>query len=114
MASGTAERLYELILERKRNPRRGSYTCRLFDSGREGILRKFGEEALEVILASGGDGKDRLVHELADLFYHTLVLMVQEGVTPEEVIDELESRFDGGGTAGREKPLGEPGRQRDL
>lgn len=85
--------LYELIIERRENPREDSYTCRLFKKGKDEILKKVGEEAVEVIVASKGQGKDQLVHELADLLYHILVLMAEEGVKPEDLYNELESRF---------------------
>ncbi|GBE36338.1 phosphoribosyl-ATP pyrophosphatase [bacterium BMS3Bbin07] len=87
------EKLYEVIMERKNTPREGSYTCRLFKKGKDEILKKVGEEAVEVILASKGQGKEQLVYELSDLIYHMLVLMAEEGVTIEDVYEELEGRF---------------------
>jgi len=94
------ERLYEVILDRKSTPRGDSYTCRLFKNGKDEILKKVGEEAVEVILASKGQGKEQLVYELSDLLYHLLVLMAEEGVTIEDVYGELEGRF---GVSGLEK-----------
>ncbi len=87
------EKLYEVIMERKNTPREDSYTCRLFKKGKDEILKKVGEEAVEVILASKGQGKEQLVYELSDLIYHMLVLMAEEGVTVEDVYEELEGRF---------------------
>lgn len=87
------EKLYEVIMERKKTPREDSYTCRLFKKGKDEILKKVGEEAVEVILASKGQGKEQLVYELSDLIYHMLVLMAEEGVTVEDVYEELEGRF---------------------
>ncbi len=80
-------------MERKSTPREDSYTCRLFKKGKDEILKKVGEEAVEVILASKGQGKEQLVYELSDLIYHMLVLMAEEGVTVEDVYEELEGRF---------------------
>lgn len=87
------ERLYAVILERRADRREDSYTCRLFRKGKDEILKKVGEEAVEVILAAKGQGKEQLVYELSDLLYHLLVLMAEEGVTPEDVYGELEARF---------------------
>lgn len=87
------EKLYEVITERKSTHREDSYTCRLFKKGKDEILKKVGEEAVEVILASKGQGKAQLVYELSDLIYHMLVLMAEEGVTVEDVYEELEGRF---------------------
>ncbi len=102
MERGIVEKLYEVILQRRETPKEGSYTCRLFEKGRDEILKKVGEEAVEVILASKGQGKGQLVYELADLFYHVLVLMAAEGVTLEDVYAELEGRF---GVSGLEKRI---------
>lgn len=84
--------LYEIIADRKANPQPGSYTNRLLDSGSDAILQKVGEEAVEVILAAKGQGKQRLAEEVSDLFYHTLVLLVSQGVRLVEVEAELSRR----------------------
>jgi phosphoribosyl-ATP pyrophosphohydrolase len=84
--------LYQLIVDRKNHPKEGSYTNSLFVQGEDEILKKVGEEAMEVILAAKGQGKVRLVEEVADLTYHTLVLLAYEGLTPEDVRAELERR----------------------
>ncbi|GBE00310.1 phosphoribosyl-ATP pyrophosphatase [bacterium BMS3Abin07] len=93
MGKKIIKRLYDLILERKEHPVKDSYTCRLFKTGKDEILKKIGEEAIEVIVASKGQTRDRLISEIADLIYHTLVLMAEEGIKPEDVYAELESRF---------------------
>jgi phosphoribosyl-ATP pyrophosphohydrolase len=85
-------RLYALIQDRKVNPREGSYTAQLFRAGTEEIAKKVGEEAIEVVLAAVQQGAERTISELADLTYHTLVLMAQLGITPEQVAAELERR----------------------
>lgn len=90
-----ADMLYELeaiIAERKANPKAGSYTNSLFDEGVNKIAQKVGEEATEVIVAALGQGREEQVGELSDLFYHTLVLMAQLGITLEDVSAELAKR----------------------
>ncbi len=84
--------LYNLILDRKANPVDGSYTNYLFDKGIEKIGKKVGEEAIEAIISASRDDKENTVLELADLFYHTLVMMAYMGITPEEVEEELKKR----------------------
>ena len=86
------ETLYQIIADRKANPKAGSYTNTLFDKGEDKIVQKVGEEAVEVVIAAKGQGRERLISELADLTYHTLVLMVHAGLTLEEVAAELERR----------------------
>jgi phosphoribosyl-ATP pyrophosphohydrolase len=84
--------LEAIIAERKANPKAGSYTNSLFDAGVNKIAQKVGEEATEVIVAALGQGKQEQIGELSDLFYHTLVLMAQVGVTLADVEAELERR----------------------
>lgn len=86
------ETLYGIILDRKNNPQEGSYTNHLLNDQKDKVLQKVGEEAVEVILAAKGQGKQRLIEELSDLAYHSLVLMVAHGVTPVEIEEELERR----------------------
>lgn len=84
--------LYNIILDRKANPRPGSYTNSLFDEGLPRIAQKVGEEGTEVIVAALAQENERLVEEIADLTYHVLVLMAAKGVMPSEVARELEKR----------------------
>jgi len=84
--------LFDTILDRQANPRPGSYTVKLLDAGEDEILKKVGEEAMEVILAAKGQGDERLVSEIADLFYHLLVLLAARGLTPDDVEAELVRR----------------------
>lgn len=84
--------LYAIILGRKTHPKSGSYTCELFAKGEDEILKKIGEEAVEVILAAKSQGNPRLVEETADLFYHLLVLLAARDLTPADVEAELERR----------------------
>ena len=84
--------LYDLLKDRKANPKEGSYTNYLFDKGRHKILKKVGEESTEVIIAGKADDRAETVYEIADLAYHVLVLMVDMGITPEEIAAELDKR----------------------
>ena len=84
--------LFTTILDRQANPRPGSYTAKLLSAGEDEILKKVGEEAMEVILAAKGQGDERLVSEIADLFYHLLVLLAARGLTPADVEEELVRR----------------------
>lgn len=84
--------LYALLEGRKRDRPAGSYTTYLFDKGIDKILKKVGEECTEVIIAGKADDKKETIYELADLAYHAMVLMVQMGITVEDVHRELASR----------------------
>lgn len=84
--------LYELLEERKKDKPEGSYTTYLFEKGIDKILKKVGEESTEVIIAAKADDKRETIYELGDLAYHAMVLMVQMGISVEEVIKELASR----------------------
>jgi phosphoribosyl-ATP pyrophosphohydrolase len=85
--------LQSVILERKLHPREGSYVSSLLAKGRDEILKKIGEEAIEVIVASKGRNKEQVVHELADLWFHCMVLMSEHGLSHEDIFRELEKRF---------------------
>lgn len=84
--------LYDLLAERKSTRPEGSYTSYLFERGIDKILKKVGEECTEVIIAGKADDKKETVYELADLAYHCMVLMVQMGISVEDVHRELASR----------------------
>ena len=84
--------LFDLLEERKATRPEGSYTSYLFDKGLDKILKKVGEECTEVIIAAKAEDRRETVYEIADLCYHVLVLMAQQGITPEEVQAELASR----------------------
>ncbi len=84
--------LYELLLDRKQKRPEGSYTSYLFEKGIDKILKKVGEECTEVIIAAKAADRRETVYEIADLCYHVLVLMAEQGITPEEIADELASR----------------------
>lgn len=84
--------LYQVITDRKTNRKEGSYTNYLFDKGQDKILKKVGEEAAETIIASKNQNKSEILYEMADLWYHCLVLLSYHDITPGELLDELHSR----------------------
>ena len=86
------EGLYQLIAGRKTSPQEGSYTTYLFDKGLDKILKKVGEEGTGVIIAGRKEDREETVYEIADLCYHVMVLMVQMGITVEDITRELEKR----------------------
>ncbi len=86
------EELYATIEERKNNPVEGSYTNYLFNKGLDKILKKVGEETAEVIIASKNKSSSEMILEISDLVYHTLVLMVNEGVKLQSIEEELRGR----------------------
>jgi len=86
------QRVHDVIMDRKRNPQEGSYTCSLFSAGQEKILKKVSEEASEVLIASMEDDKEQVVYEVADLFYHVLVLLGFHDIPLTAIYDELQRR----------------------
>ncbi len=88
----TLEALMELIEGRKSEKKEGSYTTYLFEKGIDKILKKVGEESTEVIIAAKADDRAETVYEIADLAYHVMVLMVQMGISVEDIHRELASR----------------------
>ena len=85
--------LFETIENRKNDPNPQSYTATLFKAGENEILKKIGEEAIEVIIAAKGEGDDRVIYEMSDLIYHCVVLLSQRGLQWTDVTSELEQRF---------------------
>ncbi|HKJ26484.1 MAG TPA: phosphoribosyl-ATP diphosphatase [Anaerolineales bacterium] len=85
-------KLFAIIEDRKVNPVEGSYTNRLLDEGYERAAQKVGEEAVEVIIAAGKQGRQRMIEESADLLYHLFVLLAQQDISLAEVEVELEKR----------------------
>ena len=86
------EGLMELLVGRKQEKKEGSYTTYLFEKGLDKILKKVGEECTEVIIAAKDNDKPNTVYEIADLAYHVMVLMIQQGITLEDIHRELASR----------------------
>ena len=88
----TMQSLYSVVLDRKANPQEGSYTCYLFDKGLDKILKKVGEEATEIIIAAKNPNPEEVKYEMADFLYHAMVLMVERGVSWEDIVKELADR----------------------
>ena len=86
------EDVYKVIMDRKKRPREGSYTNYLFDKGIDKILKKFGEEATEVVIAAKNPDAEEIKYEISDLLYHMMVLMAERDVTWEDVTRELAER----------------------
>lgn len=87
------EKVYSLIEDRKTNPIEGSYTNYLQQKGVDKICKKVGEEAAEVIIGAKNVDKDEVTYEVADLMFHVLVLISELDITPQDVFDELEKRY---------------------
>ncbi|SJZ31032.1 bifunctional phosphoribosyl-AMP cyclohydrolase/phosphoribosyl-ATP diphosphatase HisIE [Selenihalanaerobacter shriftii] len=87
------QEIYQVVLDRKQNPVEDSYTCYLFDEGLDKILKKIGEEAAEVIIASKNEETDEIIYEISDLVYHLLVLLNYHQISLNQIYDELADRF---------------------
>lgn len=83
---------YQTILDRKEAKHENSYTCYLFEKGIDKILKKVGEESTEMVIAAKNGVKEETVGEICDLIYHTLVMMVNEGISPDDIDAELARR----------------------
>ena len=86
------ESVYDTIADRKENPKEGSYTNYLFDKGIDKILKKVGEEATEIVIAAKNPDPEEVKYEISDFLYHAMVLMVERGVTWEDIVKELADR----------------------
>ncbi len=92
-SSAILKQLYKTIEDRRSNPVEGSYTNYLFDKGIDKILKKVGEENAETIIAAKNNSKEELTYEASDLVYHLFVLLVNQGVSLEDIYGELEKRY---------------------
>ena len=86
------QEVYDVILDRKEHPKEGSYTNYLFDKGIDKILKKVGEECTEIVIAAKNPDKEEIKYEISDFLYHMMVLMVEKGVSWEEITRELAKR----------------------
>ena len=86
------ESVYNTIMDRKENPKEGSYTNYLFEKGIDKILKKVGEEATEIVIAAKNPNPEEIKYEISDFLYHAMVLMVERGVTWEDITNELADR----------------------
>ena len=86
------KQLYQVVQDRKTSPQEGSYTCYLFDKGLDKILKKVGEECTEIVIAAKNPNPEEIKYEIADFLYHAMVLMVEKGLTWEDIVKELADR----------------------
>jgi phosphoribosyl-ATP pyrophosphohydrolase len=82
-----------VLLQRKDADPASSYVASLYDAGIDKILKKIGEEATETVIAAKGGQADEIIYEMADLWFHSLVLLAQQNLDPQQVLDELDRRF---------------------
>ncbi len=93
MSSDTFEKLSAVLEARKNAAPDSSYVASLYHKGLDAILKKIGEEATETVMAAKDGAPEKIIYEVADLWFHTLVLLKQQGLEPQQVLDELERRF---------------------
>ncbi|MBN2221588.1 MAG: bifunctional phosphoribosyl-AMP cyclohydrolase/phosphoribosyl-ATP diphosphatase HisIE [Vallitaleaceae bacterium] len=92
VTSKVLEEVYQVVVDRKLNPKEGSYTNYLFDKGIDKILKKVGEETAEVIIGAKNEGCDEIIYEISDLLYHLTVLLVEKGANWNQIFKELAKR----------------------
>lgn len=97
------QQLAEVLEQRKGADPESSYVAKLYGKGLDAILKKIGEEATETVMAAKDGQKEQIVYETADLWFHTLVLLAQQGLGPDDVLQELARRF---GISGIEEKAG--------
>lgn len=100
--SDILDRLSELLEQRKSADPQSSYVAKLYAKGIDSVLKKVGEEAAETIIAAKGGNKEEIIYETADLWFHTLVMLAQAGLKPQDVLDELARREGLSGIAEKE------------
>jgi phosphoribosyl-ATP pyrophosphohydrolase len=91
--SDILKQLEQVLEERKAADPESSYVARLYSKGLDAILKKVGEEATETVMAAKDGNKEQIIYETADLWFHTLVMLSQQGLSHEDVLNELASRF---------------------
>jgi phosphoribosyl-ATP pyrophosphohydrolase len=102
MSEDILNRLADLLEQRKSADPTSSYVAKLYAKGMDAILKKVGEEATETVIAAKGGNKDEIVYETADLWFHTLVMLAQAGLKPQDVLEELARREGLSGIAEKE------------
>jgi phosphoribosyl-ATP pyrophosphohydrolase len=93
MTDDVLSELAETLESRKNAEPDSSYVASLYDKGLDEILKKIGEEATEVVIAAKSGEKTAIIHETADLWFHTLVMLAQQGLSPDDILSELGRRF---------------------
>ena len=106
--SDILNKLAEILEARKHADPQSSYVAGLYAKGLDAILKKIGEEATETVLAAKTGERDKIIHETADLWFHTLIMLAQTGVKPDDILAELERRF---GTSGLDEKAARQGRR---
>ena len=101
--SDVLKELAAVLEQRKGGDPDGSYVAKLYDQGLDAILKKIGEEATETVIAAKTGDSNQIIHETADLWFHTLVMLAHQGLGPDDVLAELQHRF---GTSGIEEKAG--------
>ncbi|MEE9356866.1 phosphoribosyl-ATP diphosphatase [Candidatus Vondammii sp. HM_W22] len=101
--SDVLNRLAEVLEQRKTADPDSSYVAGLYSKGLDAILKKIGEEATETVMAAKDGDAEKIVYETADLWFHSMVLLAQQGLKPQDVLDELDRRF---GLSGLEEKAG--------
>ena len=91
--SDTLSKLAAVLEERKQAEPGSSYVAGLYHKGLDSILKKIGEEATETVMAAKDGDADKIIYETADLWFHTMVLLAQQGLSPDDVLNELDRRF---------------------
>ncbi len=91
--SDVLNRLAEVLEQRKNAEPDSSYVAKLYSKGLDAILKKIGEEATETVMAAKDGEADKIIYEIADLWFHSMVLLAQQGLSPEDVLRELDRRF---------------------
>jgi len=91
--SDILSQLADVLEQRKSASPDSSYVAKLYDKGLDAILKKIGEEATETVMAAKDGNKQQIVYETADLWFHTLVMLAQQGLGPDDVLNELARRF---------------------
>lgn len=107
MQNDILKKIAGILETRKRADPETSYVASLYSAGINTVLKKVGEEATEVVIAGNSGDKDAIIHETADLWFHTLVMLAQCGLGPEDILNELDRRFGRSGLeekANRQKP----------
>jgi phosphoribosyl-ATP pyrophosphohydrolase len=93
MTNNVLSELAQTLESRKNADPDSSYVASLYDKGLDEILKKIGEEATEVVIAAKSGEKTAIIHEMADLWFHTLVMLAQQGLGPDDILSELGRRF---------------------
>ena len=93
MKENVLTELAAILEQRKNDEPDSSYVASLYDKGLDAILKKIGEEATETVMAAKDGSADKIVYEMADLWFHSMVLLAHQGLKPDDVLDELARRF---------------------